>query len=87
MSNRIGMDQSIGVIVTVVIVLAIVLSLFFMVNDSVREFFKNADDSSTDTSDSLTCDAKCFKCCMETPDECGTDETDDLELALCNCKC
>ena len=85
MSKRFGMDQSIGVIVTIVIGLAVVLALFFMANGTFTEFFKNADDSSTDTTDSLTCDTKCFTCCIETPDDCPTPDMIDSECSNCNC--
>jgi len=88
MSNRIGMDQSIGVIVTLVIGLAIVLSLFFMAHGSLTEFFENVDTSSDDTIDNLDCKAKCFSCCIKNPSRTNPGECDDSDIQLaCKCVC
>ena len=81
--RRKGLEKAMTVVIILIISLAVGIVLLVMTGDNLKHFFENVDTTSDDTIDDLDCKAKCFSCCLKTPDECGIKE----ELLDCNCKC
>ena len=84
--RRKGMSRTVEVLVALVIILGVGMLVFIVSTTSLGKFFGHVNESSSEDTDMMKCNALCYQCCMSSPDKCGTALwSEDNNGCICKC--